>query len=94
MSSKDSNKTRTMHSKSNNIEIWIRNKTNEIIDESFDSLLQKYQKRLEESMEGSKFVFDKISLNRGGSYISSILTTKKQLKRSKTKKVKKAKLLC
>ena len=78
MSSKDSNKTRTMHSKSDNIEIWIRNKTNEIIDERFDSLLQKYQKRLEESMKGSKFVFDsadslyyklhKISLNRGGSY--------------------------
>ena len=47
----------------------------------FQSLLQKYQERLEEKMRGSEFVFDsddllhyklqKISLNRGGSYIDS-----------------------
>ena len=47
----------------------------------FKSLLQKYQERLEEKMRGSEFVFDsddllhyklqKISLNRGGSYIDS-----------------------
>ena len=40
-SSKNSNKTRTMHSKSDNIEIMIGSETNEIIDELFDSLLQK-----------------------------------------------------
>ena len=43
--------------------------------------MQKYQKRLEEKIRGSEFVFDsvdlllyklhKISLNRGGSYIDS-----------------------
>ena len=78
-----------MHSKSNNIEIKQTNitnetngnKTSEIIKELFDSLLQKYQKGLEESMKGSEFVFDsiyvlyyklhEISLNRGGSYIYS-----------------------
>ena len=31
-----------MHSKNNNIEIMIGNETNEIIEELFDSLLQKY----------------------------------------------------
>ena len=40
-SSKNSNKFRTMHSKSDNIEIMIGSETNEIIDELFDSLLQK-----------------------------------------------------
>ena len=40
-SSKNSNKFRTLHSKSDNIEIMIGSETNEIIDELFDSLLQK-----------------------------------------------------
>ena len=76
--SKDSNQTCTVHSKSNNI-VLIGNKTDEIIEELFDS--QKYQKGLEESMKSSEFVFDsanplhyelhKISLNQGGSYIDS-----------------------
>ena len=39
MSSKNSNETRTMHSKSNNIEILIGNETDEIIEERFDSLV-------------------------------------------------------
>ena len=57
------------------------NETDEIIEERFESLLQKYQEGLEEKMRGSKFVFDsvdllhynlhKISLNRGGLYIDS-----------------------
>ena len=38
MSFKDSNEIRTMHTKSDNIEIMIRNKTNDIIEELFDSL--------------------------------------------------------
>ena len=56
----------------------LGNETNEIIRECFQSLLQKYQEWLEESMRWSKFDFDsiyllcyklhKISLNRGGSY--------------------------
>ena len=80
-SSKDSEKICTMHSKSDNIEILIGNETNESIEKRFESLLQRYQKGLEESMKGSEFVFDnadslyykfhKISLNRGGSYIDS-----------------------
>ena len=48
--SKDSNETRTMHTKSNNVEIMIGNETDEIIEELFKSFLQKYQEGLEESM--------------------------------------------
>ena len=51
MSSKDSNETRTMHTKSINIEIMIGNETDEIIKELFDSLLQRYQEGLEKSMK-------------------------------------------
>ena len=80
-SSKNSEEIRPMHSKSDNIEILIGKETDEIIEDLFDSLLQRYQKELEESMKGSKFIFGnvdslhyklhKISLNRGGSYIDS-----------------------
>ena len=59
-SSKDSKETRTVHSKSNNTEIMIGNETDGTSEELFDSLLQKYQKGLEESMKGSGFVFDSI----------------------------------
>ena len=79
--SKNSNETHTILFKSNNIEIMIGYETDEIIEELFESVLQKYQEGLEEEMRGSKFVFDsvdilyyklyKISLNRGGSYIDS-----------------------
>ena len=70
-----------MHTKSRNIEIMMVSETNDIIEEFFKSLLQKYQEGLEESMEGSEFVRDsidllhyhlqKISLKRGGSHIDS-----------------------
>ena len=43
ISSKDSDDIRAMHTKSNNIEIMMGNETNEIIEELFKSLLQKYQ---------------------------------------------------
>ena len=80
-SSKHSEEIRTMHSKNDNIEILIGNEINESIEKHFKSLLQRYQKGLEEKMCGSEFVFDnidllyyklhKISLNRGGSYTDS-----------------------
>ena len=47
ISSKDSDEIRTMHTKSNNIEIMMGNEAVEIIDELFESLLQKYQDGLE-----------------------------------------------
>ena len=53
--------------------------TDEIIKELFKSLLQRYQDNLPEKMRDSDFAFDvvnflyydfnKISINRGGSYI-------------------------
>ena len=83
ISSKDSNETCTMHSKSDNIEIMIGNKTDEIIKKLFESFFQRYQEEL-----GSEFIFDsvdllyykihRISLNRGGSYIDSPKLLKKK----------------
>ena len=77
----DSDETRIMHAKSDNIEIMTGSETDEVIEELFESLLQRYQRGLEESMRGSEFVFDdvnslyydlnKISSNRGKSYIES-----------------------
>ena len=51
--SKDSDGTRIMHSKSDNIEITMSGETDEINEELFESLLQRYQERLEEKMKGS-----------------------------------------
>ena len=47
-----------MHSKNHNIKILVDNETHEIIEELFDSLLQKQQKVLKESMNGSEVNFD------------------------------------
>ena len=89
-SKKNSDETRTMHAPSDNIEIMMSSETNEIIEELSESLLQKYQEGLQESMDGSHFTSDsvdvlyynlnKISLNRGGLYIDS----PKWLKNKKT----------
>ena len=56
ISSKDSDETHNLRAKSNNTEIITGNKTNKIIDELFESLLQNYQKDLEESIIGSNFI--------------------------------------
>ena len=58
ISSKDFDETRTMHTRSNNVEIIVGSETNEIIKHLFESFLQKYQEGLEESMRGSEFVYD------------------------------------
>ena len=82
ISSKDSDETCTMHAKSYNVEIMMSSETNEINEEFFQSFLQRYEERLEESvMRGSEFIFDivdalcydlnKVSLSRGGSHIDS-----------------------
>ena len=77
----DSNETRTMHTQSDNIQIMMGSETDEIIEEIFKSLLQRYQEGLEESMRGSEFIFDHVdslyynlnkkNLSRGGSYTDS-----------------------
>ena len=81
ISSKDSDETRTVHTKNNNVEIMMSSETNEIIEELFESFSQKYQEVSEESIKSSEFVYDsvdalfynlnKVSLSRGGSYIDS-----------------------
>ena len=62
ISSKDSHDIRTMHTKSNNIEIMMGNETDEIIEKLFESLLQRYQAGLEEKMKENEFVFDSVDL--------------------------------
>ena len=62
ISSKDSDETRTIHTKSGNIEIMIGNKTDQIIEELFESLLQRYQEGLDKKLKGRKFVFDSVDL--------------------------------
>ena len=62
ISSKDSDETRTMHQKNNNVEIMTGSGTNEIIKELFESFLQKYQEGLEELMRGSEFVYNSVDV--------------------------------
>ena len=72
----DSDETRFMHTRSDNEELFLK-----IIKELFKSLLQRYQENLQQKMRGSDFAldginflyydFNKISINRGGSYIDS-----------------------
>ena len=77
----NSDETGIMYTKGINVEIMTGSDTNEVIEALFESLLQKYLENLEKKMRGSEFVFDdvhalhydlnKISLNRGGSYVDS-----------------------
>ena len=67
-----------MHTRSDNIEIMIGD---DIIEELFKSFIQKYEGNLKNKMRGLDFEFDgvnflyydfnKITLNRSGSYINS-----------------------
>ena len=79
--SKNFNETRDMYSKSDNFEIMMGVDTNEVIKNRFNSVLQRYQKGLQESMRGSDFVFNyveslnyifhKIDVKSSGSYIET-----------------------
>ena len=70
-----------MHTRSDNEEFMNGSDTDEIIKGPFESFLQKYEENLQEKMKGSDFEFDgvnflyydfnKISINRSGSYIDS-----------------------
>ena len=76
-----SDETRVMHTSSDNEELMNDSETDEIIKGLFESFLQKYEENLQEKMKGSDFEFDgvnflyydfnKISINRDGSYIDS-----------------------
>ena len=74
-----SDETRVMYTKIDNIEIRIDDDINDVIKELFKSLLKRYQENLQEKMRRSEFGFDgvnllyydfnRIRLNKGGSYI-------------------------
>ena len=76
-----SDETHIMHTRSDNEEFMNGSDTGEIIKGLFESFLQKYEENLQNKMRGLDFEFDgvnflyydfnKISLNRGGSYIDS-----------------------
>ena len=84
----DSDETRVMHTKSDNEEFMNGSDTDEIIKELFKSLLRRYQENLIEKMRDSDFAFDgvnfvyydfnKISINKGRSYIDSPKWLKKK----------------
>ena len=52
----------TMHSKSDNVEITMGSKIDDIMKSLFESFLKKYQKNLNEKMKDSKFVFESVDL--------------------------------
>ena len=60
ISSKDSDETRNMHAKSNNVEFMMGSKTDEVIEKHFKFFLQKYQEGSEESRRSSEFVYDSV----------------------------------
>ena len=76
-----SDETRIMYTRSDNVEIMFGDDNDGIIEQLFESLLQKYEENLRNKMRGSEFEFDGVnflyydfnrtSINRGGSYIDS-----------------------
>ena len=61
ISSTGSSKKHTMLTKSDNVEIIIGNDTDKTIQELFDSVLNRYQEWLNQSMVGSNLVFDNVN---------------------------------
>ena len=86
-----SDETHIMYTRSDNDEIMFGDDNDDIIEQLFESLLQKYEENLQNKMKGSDFEFDgvnflyydfnKTSINRGGSYIDSpkLLKDKKSI---------------
>ena len=76
-----SDETCIMYTRSDNIEIMFGDDNDDIVEQLFESLLQKYGENLQNKMRGSEFEFDgvnflyydfnKTSINRGGSCIDS-----------------------
>ena len=59
ISSKDNDKVREMHSKSDNKQIM---KNDKVVTERFELLLSRYKIDLETTVKGSSFIFDHIHL--------------------------------
>ena len=56
-----SDETRIMYIRSDNIEIMFRDDNDDIIEQLFESLLQKYKENLQNKMKGSEFEFDGVN---------------------------------
>ena len=57
-----SNETRIMYKRSDNVEIMFGDDNDDLIEQLFESLLQKYEENLQNKMRGSDFEFDGINL--------------------------------
>ena len=76
-----SDETRIMYTRSDNVEIMFGDDNDDIIEQLFESLLQKNEENFQNKMRASDFEFDgvnflyydfnKTSINRGGSYTDS-----------------------
>ena len=53
-----SDETRIMYTRSDNIEITFGDDNDDILEQLFESLLQKYEENLQNKMKGSEFEFD------------------------------------
>ena len=77
----DFNDERALYVKTKDVEIMRSSGTNEIVKKSFESIIQKYQELIEYSTKNSGLILEgielmnydinKITINRGGSYIES-----------------------
>ena len=62
ISSKETDEEFVMHSKSDKMEIMIGDKSDEVIEKRFQSLLSRYQIGFEKLVKGSPLVFDCVHL--------------------------------
>ena len=56
-----SDETRIMYTRSDNVEIIFGDDNDDIIEQLFESLLQKYEENLQSKMNGSDFEFDGVN---------------------------------
>ena len=56
-----SDETLIMYTKSDNIEVMFGDDNGDIIEQLFESLLQKYEENLQNKMRGSEFEFDSVN---------------------------------
>ena len=62
ISSEDTRETRIIYAWSDNAEVMMGNKTNDIINELFKSFLDNYQKEEQIMRGGSDFIFESVEL--------------------------------
>ena len=62
MSSKDVDEERAIHSQVDNIKIMINDRADDVVEELFESLRNRYRSYLEKSMKNTEFLFDFIHL--------------------------------